>query len=91
MHTNVTPFDHDLMHHQPKCMNNHEHLCLIDAPTSVQGTTCTYYCMLQSKAKVDVAVWAGLVPENAHDHALLQSMLDNGALGFKSFMSPAGM
>lgn len=47
--------------------------------------------MLQSKAKVDVAVWAGLVPENAHDHALLQSMLDNGALGFKSFMSPAGM
>jgi len=39
---------------------------------------------------VDVAIWAGLVPENAHDPALLQGLLDHGALGFKSFMSPAG-
>ena len=39
---------------------------------------------------MDVAVWAGLVPENAHDPALLQSLLDHGAAGFKSFMSPAG-
>ena len=45
---------------------------------------------MQKKAKVDVGLWAGLVPENALDHDLLQSMLDNGALGFKSFMSPAG-
>ena len=44
----------------------------------------------QRKAKVDVAIWAGLVPENAHDPALLQGLLDQGALGFKSFMSPAG-
>ncbi len=39
---------------------------------------------------MDVAIWAGLVPENAHDPALLQGLLDHGALGFKSFMSPAG-
>lgn len=45
----------------------------------------------QKKAKVDVGLWAGLVPENAHDPALLQSLLDHGAVGFKSFMSPAGI
>lgn len=46
---------------------------------------------MQKKAKVDVALWAGLIPENAHDPALLQSLLDQGAAGFKSFMSPAGL
>lgn len=45
---------------------------------------------MQRKAKVDVALWAGLIPENAHDPALLQSLVDYGAAGFKSFMSPAG-
>ena len=45
---------------------------------------------MQRKAKVGVALWAGLVPDNAHDPALLQSLLDHGAAGFKSFMSPAG-
>ncbi|KAL0052815.1 hypothetical protein WJX82_008241 [Trebouxia sp. C0006] len=47
--------------------------------------------LVKRKAKVDVAIWAGLVPENAHDPALLQGLLDQGALGFKSFMSPAGI
>ena len=46
---------------------------------------------MQKKTKVDVALWAGLIPENAHDPALLQSLLDHGAAGFKSFMSPAGL
>ncbi len=50
----------------------------------------TVVSQMQRKAKVDVAIWAGLVPENAHDPALLQGLLDHGALGFKSFMSPAG-
>ena len=45
---------------------------------------------MQKKAKVGVALWAGLIPDNAHDPALLQSLLDHGAAGFKSFMSPAG-
>ena len=45
---------------------------------------------MQRKAKVGVALWAGLIPDNAHDPALLQSLLDHGAAGFKSFMSPAG-
>lgn len=60
-------------------------------PTTSLQTLKRKQSLVKSKAKVDVAVWAGLVPENAHDHALLQSMLDNGALGFKSFMSPAGI
>ena len=45
---------------------------------------------MQRKAKLGVALWAGLVPDNAHDPALLQSLLDHGFAGFKSFMSPAG-
>lgn len=45
---------------------------------------------MQRKAKVGVALWAGLIPENAHDPALLQSLVEQGAAGFKSFMSPAG-
>ena len=45
---------------------------------------------MQRKAKVGVGLWAGLIPENAHDPALLQSLVDKGAAGFKSFMSPAG-
>ena len=36
-------------------------------------------------------MWGGLVADNAGDHALLQGMLDSGALGFKSFMVPSGV
>ncbi len=56
----------------------------------VLRSVITVVSQMQRKAKVDVAIWAGLVPENAHDPALLQGLLDQGALGFKSFMSPAG-
>ena len=45
---------------------------------------------MQRKAKVGVGLWAGLIHENAHDPALLQSLVEQGAAGFKSFMSPAG-
>jgi hypothetical protein len=34
--------------------------------------------------------WGGLVPENAGDHAVLAGMVEAGALGFKSFISPSG-
>ena len=57
---------------------------------SVMRNVITVVSQTQRKAKVDVAIWAGLVPENAHDPALLQGLLDHGALGFKSFLSPAG-
>lgn len=30
------------------------------------------------------------MPMNANNHSILAGMLDAGALGFKSFMSPAG-
>lgn len=40
---------------------------------------------------MNVGHWAGLVPGNAGDHALLQSLLQHGALGFKAFMSPSGL
>ena len=39
---------------------------------------------------VDVGLWAGLVPANAHDPAALRAMIKGGALGFKAFMSPSG-
>ena len=45
---------------------------------------------LQEKLWIDVGFWGGLIPENAHNHSILQGLLDAGALGFKSFMSPSG-
>lgn len=46
--------------------------------------------LLQDKLWVDVGYWGGLVPQNAGNYSVLQGLLDAGALGFKSFMSPAG-
>lgn len=48
-------------------------------------------CPIQEKAHVNVGYWAGLVPENAHSPAVLTQLLEGGALGFKSFMSPSGI
>ena len=45
---------------------------------------------LQGKLWVDVGYWGGIVPQNAANHSVLQGLLDAGALGFKSFMSPSG-
>lgn len=45
----------------------------------------------QGEIRVDVGMWGGLVADNAGDHAVLQGMLDAGALGFKSFMVPSGV
>ncbi len=39
---------------------------------------------------MDVGFWGGIIPFNAGNHSTLQGMLDAGALGFKSFMSPSG-
>ena len=46
--------------------------------------------VVQGKLWVDTGFWGGLVPENAANATVLQGLLDAGALGFKSFMSPSG-
>lgn len=43
------------------------------------------------KLHVDVGFWGGLVPENAHDAAGLEALLDGGVLGLKAFQSPSGI
>lgn len=45
---------------------------------------------LQDKLWVDAGFWGGLVSTNAANHTILKGLLDAGALGFKSFMSPSG-
>lgn len=44
----------------------------------------------QGKVMVDVGFWGGMVPANSHDTGELNAMLRDGALGFKSFLSPSG-
>lgn len=44
-----------------------------------------------NKTWVDVGFWAGLVPGNAHQPAVLKALARGGALGFKAFMSPSGI
>ena len=39
---------------------------------------------------MDVGLWGGLVPSNAHHPDTLRSMLASGVLGFKCFMSSTG-
>lgn len=46
--------------------------------------------MLQGETWVDTGLWGGIVPDNAGDSAVLQGMLDAGAMGFKSFMIESG-
>jgi dihydroorotase-like cyclic amidohydrolase len=48
------------------------------------------HILLQGKAMVDVGFWGGMVPANSHNASELRAMLDAGALGFKSFLSPSG-
>lgn len=45
----------------------------------------------RQKILVDVGFWGGLVPENAFDASALESILNAGALGLKSFMCPSGI
>ncbi|KAJ0974392.1 hypothetical protein J5N97_016357 [Dioscorea zingiberensis] len=45
----------------------------------------------KEKLHVDVGFWGGLVPENALNASALESLLEAGALGLKSFMCPSGI
>lgn len=45
---------------------------------------------MQGELIVDTGFWGGIVPDNAGHHTTLQSMVDAGVLGFKSFMIPSG-
>jgi allantoinase len=44
-----------------------------------------------NKAHVNVAFWAGLVPDNARQPGALRALVRGGALGFKAFMAPSGI
>ncbi|CAM0901764.1 unnamed protein product [Alopecurus aequalis] len=45
----------------------------------------------RDKLYVDVGFWGGLVPENALNPSKLESLLNAGVLGLKSFMCPSGI
>nr|XP_034585194.1 LOW QUALITY PROTEIN: endonuclease MutS2-like [Setaria viridis] len=45
----------------------------------------------RDKLYVDVGFWGGLVPENAFNPSALESLLNAGVLGLKSFMCPSGI
>lgn len=62
-------------HSLADCVKQKIHMCI----ANVQG-----------KLWVDVGLWGGITPDNARNASVLLGMLDAGALGFKSFMSPSG-
>ncbi|XP_010529415.1 PREDICTED: allantoinase-like [Tarenaya hassleriana] len=45
----------------------------------------------RKRIHVDVGFWGGLVPDNALNSTALESLLDAGVLGLKSFMCPSGI
>ncbi|KAM0950121.1 putative allantoinase [Dioscorea sansibarensis] len=70
---------------------------LIDMPlNSVPSTVSVETLRLKVEASkeklhVDVGFWGGLVPENAFNGSALESLMEAGALGLKSFMCPSGI
>ena len=45
---------------------------------------------LQGKLWVDAGFWGAICPGNAGNASVLQGLVQAGALGFKSFLSPSG-
>mmetsp|Transcript_13490 Transcript_13490/g.34615 ORF Transcript_13490/g.34615 Transcript_13490/m.34615 type:complete len:549 (+) Transcript_13490:128-1774(+) len=45
----------------------------------------------KGKLYTNVALWGGLVPDNAHDPEVLTAMAKGGVVGFKAFISPSGI
>ncbi|KAK3272117.1 hypothetical protein CYMTET_19568 [Cymbomonas tetramitiformis] len=70
---------------------------VVDMPLNSFPTTTTLEAFdmkleaADGKLYVDTAFWAGLVPENAGNHSVLEALLAKGAVGFKAFMSPSGI
>ncbi|CAA7410607.1 unnamed protein product [Spirodela intermedia] len=70
---------------------------LIDMPLNCFPTVVseeTFRLKLEAarnRLHVDVGFWGGLVPENAFNRSALESLLDAGVLGLKSFMCPSGI
>ncbi|KAK9803805.1 hypothetical protein WJX73_001135 [Symbiochloris irregularis] len=69
---------------------------VIDMPLNNVPATTTGDLLLhklhasQDQLWVDVGFWGGISPANAHNASIIQGMLQAGALGVKSFMSPSG-
>ncbi|KAJ0264925.1 Allantoinase [Hirschfeldia incana] len=70
---------------------------LIDMPLNSDPSTVspeTLKLKIEAAKKrilVDVGFWGGLVPDNALNSTALESLLDAGVLGLKSFMCPSGI
>jgi allantoinase len=45
----------------------------------------------EGNLRVDVGLWAGVVPGNSRDPRELEGLLDGGVLGFKAFLVPSGV
>jgi allantoinase len=67
--------------------------CMIDMPLNAHPPTCDVQSFdaklaaAQSQAKVDFALWGGLVPGNRDQ---LEALAARGVAGFKAFMSTTG-
>ena len=54
--------------------------------TTTPGEVKRKAAAARNQTRVDVGMWAGLVPGNAHSPAMLKALISAGALGFKAFM-----
>jgi allantoinase len=59
-----------------------------DPTTTVKARLIEKQALVKLKGIVNIGHWGGLVPDNAGKHDVLASLVDAGAVGFKSFMSP---
>jgi allantoinase len=70
---------------------------VVDMPLNSNPVTTTKARVVEKLKRghmasyVQVGVWAGLVPGNAHTPGVLKSLVGAGAFGFKAFMAPSGI
>lgn len=57
-------------------------------PTTTVENLIAKKNVTKNKLFVDVALWGGAVPDNVDE---LIPMVENGVVGFKSFLSPSGV
>lgn len=70
---------------------------LVDMPLNSVPATTTRAAFAEKlraaegKCHVDVGLWGGIVPGNAHDPAEISGLIADGVLGFKAFLVPSGV